>query len=125
MPIASTRKRKNVPKPSTTRRFEKEDPGTEFAPAAPAMARRKARIDRCPNNLGKRFAKSGSRTIRSVPATLRMISGENRRRSSPLGEKLTGMDVASATARQRYLQRNVRFALIENPQIRFTHGGKE
>src|ERR1700689_3355453 len=130
MPIASTRKRKNVANPPTTSRLEKEEPGTEFAPAAPAIARMRASIERCPNNFGSRLANSGSRTINKVPATVRMISGEKRSRSSLpgaklLGDKLASMYVASGHVRQRHAQGSIPFTLVEDLRIRFRHRGQE
>src|SRR5580692_10718830 len=85
------------------------------------MASRSARIERCPNNFGSRFAKSGSRTISRVPATVRMISGEKRSRSSALGAKLAGMTMASG----RHSQWNIALALVEDLRVRFRHGGQE
>src|SRR5580692_3425366 len=134
MPIASTRNRKNVAKPSTTSRSEKAEPCTVQAAAVPPMAISRATIERCPNSFGYFFANSGSRTIRSVPAIVRMISGAKRSRSAPLGAKLAGPGStrrrlasmnASSRRRQRDTKRSVRFTLIENFQISFRDGGQE
>src|SRR5579872_2421591 len=108
------------------RRFENAGPGSDAAAIAPRNAAIKAAMERCPKSFGIRLARIGSRTIRIVPAMVRMVSGAKRRRSSALGTKLTGMGVPSADGhwpnRYRDPKGSVTGTLTQNFRVRFRNG---
>src|SRR5215469_6005924 len=81
-------------------------------------------MEMCPNSRGARFPKSGSNTMRSVPAMVRMSSGEKRSRSSALGMKLAGMRTTSGEGHGAAKGR-VHVALLENVGIGRGDGWKE
>src|SRR5215472_17225234 len=68
-----------------------------------AMAPISARIERFPNALERRLFSSGSSTIRSVAAMVRMISGRKRIVSAMLKPGLTGTrDLRTGTGRRTF-----------------------
>src|SRR5579862_2564942 len=120
------RMRKKVPKPSTMSRLENARPGRPFAETAATIARMNDAIARCPKSRGSLRAKSGSRTIISVPATVRMVSGRNRWMSAEVGMKLPSMEHASCGGRgRRNSQRRIGTALLQNLRVRLGNNGQK
>src|SRR5690348_9777042 len=77
-------------------------------------------MERFPNSFRLLAENSGSRTIRSAPAIVRISSGEKRKRSVALGMKLVGMDIASGQNRSgRSRGRSVHRGTVENCCVSF------
>src|ERR1035437_7664088 len=88
-----------------------------------------APMERWPNSLGKRRAKSGSSTISRVPAMVRIVSGAKRSRSVAEGAKLAGMGSASCVYSGFYSGADSgaggRAGSLQDLSIRFRHHREE
>src|SRR5437588_3705247 len=90
IPTAITSTRKNVANPSTISMPPKAGPEWRYAHQAPPSAATRVSRLRWPKASDEPLWISGSSTIRSVPITIRMISGKKRMASRELKTKLPG-----------------------------------
>src|ERR1039458_4061830 len=91
MPTTITSARKNVAKPSTTIMPPKAGPSCVYAYTVAPSAATRATMLIWPKAFEDRLWSTGSRTIRSVPMTVRTISGRMRIRSAEVGPRSAGM----------------------------------